>query len=126
MPKQANSILMVSAAVVLVSCWGCGGSTDPAAPVSTVPVKGTVTYQGKPLTGGTIKFEPEGAGREAYGQIKPDGTYVLSTYKPDDGAVLGPHRRRRRRRQQRHAERDPTSGWRSLDRPHKLSRKILN
>jgi hypothetical protein len=56
---------------------GCGGSA-----YRTVPVEGTVTYQGKPVTSGTITFVPEKPGPAASGTIRPDGIYVLST----DGA----------------------------------------
>ena len=58
----------------------------------TVPVKGKVTYKGKPLTQGEIVFEPESAGREAHGGIQSDGTFELTTYKQGDGAVPGTHR----------------------------------
>jgi hypothetical protein len=45
-----------------------------------------------------------------------------------DDAILGKGGGdgRHRRREQRHAEREQECGWRSLDRSHKLSRKILN
>ena len=83
--------MMAFAVVLLVGFAGCGAlSSAPPAP-TTVPVTGKVTYQGRPLTKGTVMFEPEGAGKEGRGEIQPDGTYVLSTYKKDDGAVLGNH-----------------------------------
>ncbi|MDX2036655.1 MAG: hypothetical protein SFX72_08380 [Isosphaeraceae bacterium] len=79
---------VIGLAALLLS--GCG-STD-AVPTSTLPVKGVVTFRGRPLTSGTIVFEPEGRGREAHGEIGPDGSYALSTFTKDDGAVPGPHR----------------------------------
>lgn len=56
-----------------------------------MPVSGKVTFKGKPLTHGTVDFEPE-AGREAHGAIQPDGGYTLTTFKDGDGAVVGKHR----------------------------------
>ena len=53
---------------------GCGG-----APYRTVPVKGTVTYQGQPVTSGTITFVPEKPGPAASATIRADGTYALAT-----------------------------------------------
>ena len=44
--------------------------------------------RGKPLSGGHVKFEPD-AGREAHGDIRPDGTFVLSTFGDGDGAGAG-------------------------------------
>lgn len=65
---------------------GCG----PRMP-QTVPVHGKVTWNGKPLTTGTITFHPA-QGRTATGQIQPDGAYTLMTFKPGDGALLGSHK----------------------------------
>ena len=80
---------IVLAALVL-SCWGCGTSSEPPAG-TTIPVKGKVTYKGQPLTQGSVVFEPDG-GREANGEIQSDGTFELTTFKIGDGAVPGVHR----------------------------------
>lgn len=53
-----------------------------------VPIKGTVLYKDKPLTSGSVMFQPE-AGTPATGRIQPDGTFVLSTYDVGDGATVG-------------------------------------
>lgn len=78
--------------LTLAPCWGCGGRGRAAASLKTVPVKGTVRLNGKPVTKGTVKFEPEVPGRTATGAIQADGSFTLSTYATDDGAVPGPHR----------------------------------
>jgi len=83
----------LTAWAVLVSalCAGCGSS--PALPVSPpVPVKGRVTFRGKPLTQGRIVLEPTDGGHDAEGTIQPDGTFALTTFKEGDGALLGVHR----------------------------------
>jgi hypothetical protein len=80
------------AVLALAPCWGCGEGRAAGARLKTVPVKGTVRYNGKPVTKGTIKFEPQVQGRTASGAILADGTFELSTYAPGDGAVPGPHR----------------------------------
>jgi hypothetical protein len=54
-------------------------------------VKGRVTYAGKLVTEGRVTFYPE-AGRMALGTIAADGTYTLTTFKPGDGALIGPHK----------------------------------
>jgi hypothetical protein len=64
---------------------GCG----PSRP-ATVPVSGRVTWQGKPVVTGRITFYPV-TGRPATSPIAPDGTYRLTTFRPDDGAILGKH-----------------------------------
>jgi hypothetical protein len=50
-----------------------------------------VTYDGKPVMAGKIMFYPE-SGRMALGNIGPDGTYTLTTFKSEDGALVGAHR----------------------------------
>src|SRR5262245_3303776 len=71
--------------VLITLAWGCGGGPTLGR------VTGKVTYAGKPVTQGRIWFYPE-AGRAALGEIGPDGTYTLTTFKPNDGALVGPHR----------------------------------
>jgi hypothetical protein len=81
--------LTLSAAGSLL-CAGCG--SEAAVNTTTIPVKGKITYKGQPLIRGSVIFEPDGAGKEGRAEIQPDGTYVLATYKADDGAVPGVHR----------------------------------
>lgn len=88
-PKQLASLL-----ALLVLSAGCGGSTKPP----TAPTTGIVTIDGKPLTQGRVTTEPvakapgEKPGKAGFGIIQSDGTFVLSTYEEQDGAVVGPHR----------------------------------
>jgi hypothetical protein len=88
--RFGGAATILSAGFLLLTFAGCGSSTPTGA--ATSPVKGKVTYKGQPLTKGTVTFEPDGAGKEASGDIQPDGTFVLTTYKKDDGAVIGNHR----------------------------------
>jgi hypothetical protein len=68
-------LLVVTVTVLAI---GCG-----AAPTPLIPVKGVVTYDGKPLTTGTVLFRPDSArgnsGAEVVGTIDENGTYVLRT-----------------------------------------------
>jgi hypothetical protein len=56
----------------------------------TVPVTGTVTYQGKPLATGTIIFESPGS-RPATGKIVDGQITEVTTFEPGDGAPPGKH-----------------------------------
>jgi hypothetical protein len=56
-----------------------------------VPVTGKVLYNNAPLQFGSVTFQPP-SGQPAQGQIQNDGTFVLSTYRPSDGAVVGTHK----------------------------------
>lgn len=76
--------------IALAAACGCG--SNPESLGTLVPVKGKVTYKGKPLEKGVVRFEPDGYGRMASGNLQADGTYVLSTLKDGDGVVLGTHK----------------------------------
>ncbi|MBX9681226.1 MAG: hypothetical protein K2X38_20920 [Gemmataceae bacterium] len=64
---------------------GCGGET-------TAEVKGVVVHKGTPITGGTLIFSPVQSGKPATAEVQSDGTYTLSTFGKNDGAVLGKHK----------------------------------
>lgn len=69
---------------------GCGDRK-----IATYPAGGIVTFpDGKPLVRGLVSFRPlDGNAKlpSARGQIQPDGTFELATFKPGDGAVEGRH-----------------------------------
>lgn len=86
----------VLAAVTVCSFMACG-CVGGDSRFDTAPVRGKVLCEGQPLTSGTITFTPvvEGGtavpGKSASGAVGPDGTFVLTTYEPDDGAIIGRH-----------------------------------
>jgi len=93
----ATGVSWAAVAAVLAGLAGCKQS---AAEFNVAPVKGKVTHQGQPVKGGSITFQPVGVegtkagvkGKPATGEVKDDGTFVLSTYGKEDGAVVGKHR----------------------------------
>ena len=66
---------------------GLGCKRNPA----VVPVAGKVLYNDAALPFGTITFQPE-RGQPGIGEIQEDGSFTISTYAADDGAVPGRHR----------------------------------
>lgn len=60
---------------------GCGGETGPV----TVPIKGKVTLDGKPVEKGTITFEPSDGKGGAYSAAIESGAYATNV-------ELGPKR----------------------------------
>lgn len=70
----------------VVGFVGCGSGER-----KTAVVTGKVTYKGKPVPTGTVTFVPKTPGPSATGDIKPDGTYTLTTYRSGDGAVIDDH-----------------------------------
>jgi hypothetical protein len=59
-------------AAIWVACFtaGCGPRVAP-----TGEVYGKVTYNGKPVTAGNVKFYPEAGGEPVGTSLAPDGTY---------------------------------------------------
>jgi hypothetical protein len=69
---------------------GCGSASPPQAPPKTVQVNGKISSSGGSITSGRIVFKPKvGGNQEAYGTIGNDGTYKLSSFNKDDGAMAG-------------------------------------
>lgn len=69
-------------------CSGCSGS-------GIYPVDGLVTWKdGKPATelaGSLVFFEQPEKKTSSQGTIQPDGSFQLTTSKPNDGAPSGEH-----------------------------------
>jgi hypothetical protein len=81
---RARLIASAALVVVLGALTGCGG--DP----KVVPVSGTVTIDGQPLTYGHVQVLPTGF-RPASGRIGPDGRFTLTTTTSNDGCAVGTH-----------------------------------
>lgn len=67
--RNLSAVLSCVAAMAMV---GCGGPYDATG-------VGQVTFNGAPVSRGTVSFTPQGSGAPAYGQIGPDGSFVLRT-----------------------------------------------
>ena len=90
-PIQRIAMMATTLAITaaLGVCTGCGESLPP-----TVRVHGKVTWKGEPLSDGKVVFQPEEIAeglprRPATGDLGPDGTYELTTFRKGDGAVPG-------------------------------------
>ncbi len=83
-PMLAPSLV----ALLVLSVSGCGAKSEFP---ETVPVSGKVLYKGQPVPMGTVTFQSD-QGQAATGTIQPDGTYRLSTFAQEDGAVPGHHK----------------------------------
>jgi hypothetical protein len=70
----------------LTALTGCGDGRP-----ERVPVAGVVLIDGQPLKAGNIKFVPQN-GRPSASKIAEDGSFALTCYDGNDGAILGTHR----------------------------------
>ncbi len=74
----------------LAMAWlvGCGGSSDQP---ELGEVTGTITLDGKPLSGVAVVFQPEN-GRPARGMTDANGKYELTYIRQTKGSKVGPNR----------------------------------
>ncbi len=109
---QPRFLPLFSIALGIFTLAGCG----PGGP-STVPVSGTVTYQGQPVDGARIMFVATG-GPPANGVTDAQGRFSLTTVEPGDGAVVGSYKVSITKRQEIPDPRQPDS-------PYKLTKDLL-
>lgn len=80
-------------AVVISCAFFFTGCSKPAGLANMVPIRGTVSYDGRMLTEGTVIYAPvDSEGRQARGTIQPDGSFRLTTLRKDDGAQQGEYK----------------------------------
>jgi hypothetical protein len=82
--RFAQGILSLSCLAAL-AITGCGGD-------NVAEVKGMVTHKGSPASGGSLIFSPLQGGKPGSAEIKQDGSFSVSTSRPNDGAIVGKHR----------------------------------
>src|SRR5256885_5200130 len=84
----ASNFVLVGSLVIGHWCFtGCGPSLQP--------VRGKVSLpDGKPAAGSQVVFESEQEGKKvsARGDVREDGSYELSTFKPGDGVPPGKYK----------------------------------
>lgn len=73
--------------LVLASIIGCSGTPDGQR--ATAPVDVTITYKGSPVSGATVTFITVEDPKAATGITNDAGVAVLTTYQPNDGAIIG-------------------------------------
>ena len=86
-PAKLTPVLFISLSLVLV----LSGCSDEPERDPTIKIHGKITYKGEALKRGTIVFFPEGGKKIATSEIDEDGTYTLTTYQSNDGALPGEH-----------------------------------
>lgn len=80
--------LVLALTVMLLSLTGCGGSGDQP---DLGQVQGTITFDGKPLSGVVVVFQPD-SGRPARGRTDAEGKYELTYIRQTQGTKVGHNR----------------------------------
>jgi hypothetical protein len=91
-PAGATALCRLAPIVLLLIVTGCGDGR-----YTVVPAKGKVVCNGKPVTMGSVSFNPIGEagdaepGKPASAALSADGTFRLTTNESFDGAIVGKH-----------------------------------
>lgn len=84
--RSCGPVLLVALAMLAAPATGGCKRGNPR----VVPVRGKVLYNGEPLPFGSVMFQPD-KGQAAVADLGGDGSFTLSSYGPNDGAVPGTH-----------------------------------
>ncbi|MFO0011252.1 MAG: carboxypeptidase regulatory-like domain-containing protein [Planctomycetota bacterium] len=88
MRSKPSFRFLLFASVACMSAAGCNSGR-----LKTYPIQGKVVFaDGSPVKVGTVETKSVDHGVQATGNINLDGTFTLTTYNPNDGAVAGQHR----------------------------------
>ncbi len=79
-----KSLVIASLCVAMVALVGCNSKSSDLGDVT-----GTVTYNGEPITEGTLAFVPSTGGKPGTGVINDDGSITMTTYEEGDGLSKG-------------------------------------
>jgi hypothetical protein len=80
-----NKLLLLGVISSLIcGCSGGDGNQRPTAPVAV-----TVNYKGKPVEGATVQFVTVDDPTPSVGMTDASGNCSLTTYAPNDGAIIG-------------------------------------
>jgi len=85
--KLNNSKLLCWILLILV-CSGCNSGK-----LKTYPIEGQVVFEdGSPVKVGIVETKAVGGAVQATGSIAKDGSFSLTTYRQNDGAIAGEHK----------------------------------
>jgi hypothetical protein len=84
--------ILILALLTLAMFCGCGGGPAATSTTEEATVKGTVTINGKPATGGTVEFDPSNINRREapHGkcEIGKDGSYSVKTLVGENSIMI--------------------------------------
>ena len=85
--SHSLALIVLCSASLFIGCDN--GDAEPS-----IPISGTVSYKGKPIAGGEIRYVPADpkVGRTAYGSIGDSGNFAMSTTVSISGVVPGEYK----------------------------------
>jgi hypothetical protein len=86
-PNLFRGVLPLALVMTAVVAAGC----SPGRP-TIIPIRGSVTLDGKPVAQATVLFVPAAGGVPGRGVTGPDGGFTLTTFAEGDGVIAGKHR----------------------------------
>ncbi|MDR2643105.1 MAG: carboxypeptidase-like regulatory domain-containing protein [Planctomycetaceae bacterium] len=86
MNKQITINVTIIMTVVLLCAFGCGNNSSLT---GLVPAAGVLRFNGKPVDGATIFFNPVGQTKAASAITDNNGNFTVMTLNPHDGIYSG-------------------------------------
>lgn len=86
MQFHSRFVMLCAVNALMPFVSGCGES-----PPDTAPAGGRVLFNDKPLANASVNFIPEN-GKAANGVTDSQGKFTLTTFQPNDGAIVGTHK----------------------------------
>ena len=90
LPIIGGRCALAACLVLVFGLAGCGGNSKG---VTLYPVRGKVLYKGEPAAGADVVFCLKGDTSKdplrPTGKVRSDGSFLLSTFRADDGAPAG-------------------------------------
>ncbi len=72
----------------VITFLGCGGSSEPV--VEVITINGKVTFEGAPVTEGSVQFEDSSTGISSSAELGAEGAYTLETATGDYKVTVTP------------------------------------
>lgn len=88
MSRIQSALMLLVVFTAIASTTGCGGPSDQP---QLGQVTGTITFNGKPLSGVAVVFQPV-SGRPARGMTDSEGKYELNYIRQTKGTKVGLNR----------------------------------
>jgi hypothetical protein len=85
---MSSFLKILGCSLAAITFIGCGGSGEPV--VEVITINGTVTYEGAPVTEGSIQFEDSSTGISSSAELGADGAYSLESATGDYKVTVTP------------------------------------
>jgi len=85
---MSSFLKVLGCSLAAITFIGCGGSGEPV--VEVITINGTVTYEGAPVTEGSVQFEDTSTGISSSAELGAEGAFSIETATGDYKVTVTP------------------------------------